>query len=133
MKNLLIKDHNLSEDEAARFAYPVNKNEKIFSTLESAPKIQRKGSTPDAREAEKQSKKIAASLVSNLQSSDSIQSMANYLGRKGYDKQTFVDEMRRLSQAGLWEPNARQTNELLVSPPLLTPMGDIYFNAFGGE
>ena len=133
MKVALKKHHNLSEDEAASFAYPVQKHADTFSVLESAPKIQRKGDIADYRKAKEGSEKLAKVIAKKLKSTESIQSMANFLGKKGYDKKAFIDEMRRQSNAGVFEPHKRQSDELLKSPALIAPLGDLFFNAFGGS
>lgn len=133
MKNILINNHNLSEDLAASFAYPIKESKDVFSKLESLPSIKGEGKLGFRDKAHEGAIKFANDIIKNIESTDSIQSIANYLGQKGYDKTAFVDEIRRMSALKKFEPNARQSREILKSPPSIAPLGDLYFKFFGGE
>lgn len=135
-KNLIKKEHDLSEYEAASLAYPVEQNEKLYGELESLPSIKRKRGqfeTPKMKKRAKDSAiQIAQQTAKSLAPNDSIYSIANFLEQKGYSRDAFVDEVRRLHNEGKLELNPRQTEEVLSSPNFISTLGDLYFKAFGG-
>lgn len=126
-KNNLISDFKISEPIAASYAYPVSKNSAIKGAIGKLGKVSEMFEQP------KYSALTADTVAKYLKPSDSLVSIAQAMRNKGYDPNQFMQNMRRLSEAGqVPQLTDRQARELQYSFPTMYGLGDFFFSAMNG-
>lgn len=126
-QDIIANKFNLSSGTSAYLAYPP-KNGSINKYIKGIkpPIVSEKGTFYPGTDPTTTSIQAADNMSQMMDDKDSILSYATQLKLKGLDPKIFFDRMNQNVQAGLFDPTARQREELQKGLPTVPSLGDIY-------
>lgn len=137
MVNDLITNGKLSRPVASQYTYPLSSEKGLNKYIEGIKKIGviKPGlNYEDFQEAiENQSRAVADKLPTYLTEKDSILSIGQHIKDKGYDPDLYLDEIRKLNDAGLIKLTPDQQDEVssvATFSPFMPNPADIWLNLF---
>lgn len=121
----------LTPPYANYLAYPISNNKKINNEIRNLPSRKRSISYKDPEKNKIETERIADKLFNDIQSEDSLFTIALELQEKSYDPQAFMNRIDKLN-ASKDRLNKRQARELEKNKTFKPSLSDLYLFGISG-